>query len=349
MPIFFGDHEFIGVGELKLGDVDIREVYLGDILIWPAAGVDTHYRLSEDGCHRVVEGDSELGGDFRITEAGDESPVTSGWQAILDRMCAVNTTERQAIIDFYNCLSEAGLWPKIKNVWAHGLNKADHKTSFLDDRISLDPTQTGALVESPQAPIWQNDGSQRTLFPENWYFRTANTCDQMFTKNVSGAFMMVSEWATFDGNYLHDIYGAQASGGLAHYNRWRGSTLRDYDLVMSTDGPSPRPALTDTGDHRWGNIPGIIGGWSDRANDYVVSEPNIIRSATRTFVGHPVEELQWTGNNIQGSTQNNAAWMHLALVVLLSADTFDATDAANLRACMLGFCRAIGTANTPAT
>ncbi|MHC4986616.1 MAG: hypothetical protein ACYTFO_10740, partial [Planctomycetota bacterium] len=313
-------------------------------------GIDTFYRLLENGCHRVTEGDTELGGDFRITEAGEASPVTTGWQAILDRMCALDTTERQAIIDFYNCAADHGLWSKIKNIWGMGLNELDHETSWLDDRIALDPTQTGPLVESPQPTSWQNDGTARTLFPEGRYYRTSNTCDAMFTKQISGMFHMLSGWATFDGNYLMDIYGAQAAGGLAHYNRWRGSALDDYDLVMGTDGPLPRPTLTvGPDDKRWGNTPGVIGGWSDQNNDYVAAEPNVFRSATRTFLGQPAEPLQFSGSNLQGVTQNQGAWVYLGLVVLISADTFDTTDAENLRECMLGFCRAIGTLDTPPT
>jgi len=346
MAIFFGDHEFLDLGEIELGAADVQQVYFGSRLIWPPGGIDTHYRLAQNGCKRVTQF-----GDHRITQAGSGID-TIGVQAILDRMCALTPTETQAITDFYLCAIAAGIWPKIKNMWATGLNRLDHRTGWIEDRIALDPSQTGKIVVSTAgigAPIWQNDGSKRTLFPENTWFRTTNNTDAIFgPKQVSGLFCYLSEWATFDGNYIHDIYGAQDIAGNRYYNRWRGSSVVDYDLVMGTDGPTPRPLLTG-GDERWGNAPGVIGGWSDRTADYVMSVNNEVRSAARSFVGFPAEPFQFTGNNVQGNTQNNQAWQYLSLVVMVSADVFTTADATALRACMLQFARDIGVANVPPT
>jgi len=347
MSIFFGDHEFIEPPELG----NVQQVFLGTRLIWPPGGINTNYRLTQAECKRVIQGDTTINGDYRITQAGITTNISAGVQAVLDRMCALAPGESDAISDFYTCMQSFGLWDKVRNIWAPGMSFINHRTAWIDDRVALDPAQTGELVVSlPNAPIWQNDGTGRTLFPVNTYWRTSNTMDQMFDKQVTGMFQMVSGWATGDGDYQHDIYGGQDVSGGRYYNRWRGNGLNDYDLVFGTDGPSPRPVLTATSeDKRWGDAPGIIGGWSDRTNDYVLSVGNEVRSATRNFTAFPTVSLQFTGANIQGSTQNNTAWMHLALVVLVCADTFDALDAENLRGCMLQFCRDIGTANVPAT
>lgn len=356
MPIFHGTHEFVSVGELKLGGINVQEVYLGSTLIWPTGVVvDGGLVLYEEGCRVLQESGAA---DFILLEIGEPIPIASPEaQSVLDRMCGLDAAETTAIINIVDCMVANGLWDKVLNMWGLGLNALDHLTAWKDDE---GPGQTGPLIPGGTPPPSHLPAEHRTLFATGQYYRTTNTLDQMLVHGSHGFFVYHDGWTGADGNFPTDLFGAIDVSGNAYQCRWLGNVIREYDLELGSDGPLPRPVLDPTpgnpeanrfGEDNTGGgkNQGVLGGWHDSSEDSVLIRLDDQRSAARGIGTMPAVQFQAPGTNNNGDpVALGAADQYVALWVLLSHASISNADVSALRNCMLQFARDLGLTDVPA-
>lgn len=349
MPIYVGNQEIVSVGEIKLGGLDVQQVYVGDVLIWPTVAQVCSYRLLEDGFRRLTEG-----GDYRVLEDGciGASPVDS----VLARLPNLSGTEITAVTNFINCLIAGDVWDKVLNVWGFGLNQFDYLTPWIDETT---PGQTGALVPSSTPPDYVIPESRVRFTANPSYYRTANTIDTFLASMCHGVFFYLDGWTDADGNFPSAIFGAQDAGGNGYYASWRGSPQRDYDVQLGTDGPIPRPPDTvvqPIEDGRWGDADqsfdeGVVGAWHDgnAATDNILTRyDDEQRGAARSETALPALQLQIWGINPNGDPSADAIQpAYSRLLVILDDDVISSSHVTALNDCILQFMRDLGVPNVP--
>lgn len=278
-------------------------------------------------------------------------------QPVLDRLPNLTDIEKAAVINLVTCLHNLDMWDTdIKNVWGFGLNNDDFLTAWKDDSIATDSSQVGPLVpggaSNPTHIV--KDGAFTVSFSttSSKYYRTTNTTDKIFgDKAASGVFAYRAANTEADGNYLQSLFGAIDSGGNQYECQWRGAPLRDYDLAMASDGPTPRPPDAVSPKNRFGDGDGddsvrgdTIGGWTTGALDGVLQQLDEQLTASRTASSYPTTVLEITGLNNDGTSANHIS-VHLSLLVMISADSFSSAQVTSLRNCMNQFARDIGILN----